>query len=367
MDIKELIIKSSIREDSGSTASSRLNYQKDWSICHLLEQHPSSKDYVYIFDFQDDLLILDSEEKPTLIRVFQIKTKESGEWTIKSLIASRKNRKTQEQLLSIIGKLYSSKIKYKDQLESLSFVTNTSYDIQLKDGSNSRKTLIINGNNLTEEDTKSINDAIIAEYKLTENPACENILCLIMTDLSLKDHRGHTMGKLADFMEATNPGNYRIPLLYRTLFDFVTKRTDYSGKLVKSYDDLLKNKSITRKDFEAILAKFIATKDENYEKGWKSIETALSLNHFTVQEMQEYKTNYRLYTIEKFKNNSLLNSLYAKIKQSYDKLIAGGKLNVDLKTSLDLVLEEYKKDMIDQDLYNDNYLKTIVLVLIYNE
>jgi hypothetical protein len=66
------------RESGGSRASNRLDYQKDWALCHLLELHDTKTDYALIVEQHDDVAVLDSPQDPKRVDFYQIKTN----WTV---------------------------------------------------------------------------------------------------------------------------------------------------------------------------------------------------------------------------------------------------------------------------------------------
>ncbi|MDB5110881.1 MAG: hypothetical protein JWR67_1995, partial [Mucilaginibacter sp.] len=49
------------REKAGSTATSRFDFQKDVSIAMLLDHEEKERDYVFVFDYHEDLVIMDTE------------------------------------------------------------------------------------------------------------------------------------------------------------------------------------------------------------------------------------------------------------------------------------------------------------------
>src|SRR5690348_12284908 len=101
-DLQQALIDKKVRENSGSISSNGFDYQKDWSICKLLEEHQKSKDYTLLFDFHEDLVVLDSELNPVHADFYQIKTKKTGSWTMHQLLR-RQNSKTSIPLHSILG------------------------------------------------------------------------------------------------------------------------------------------------------------------------------------------------------------------------------------------------------------------------
>ena len=76
-----------------------------------------------VFDYHDDVLVLDSDEDPTGIAFFQVKTEGTGPWTIGDLIRERKNSAAPER--SYVAKLYSDKLTFPDHTQRLTFVSNT--------------------------------------------------------------------------------------------------------------------------------------------------------------------------------------------------------------------------------------------------
>ena len=131
MPLKDKIVTVKPREKAGSISGSRIEYQKDWSICKLIECHTTTSDYVIIFDWHEDLIVMDSEHSPQKVAFFQIKGKKSGNWTIGSLIKSETG-KDGKLLLSIIGKLYDCKTKFDLETTSLNFVSNARFNVDLE-------------------------------------------------------------------------------------------------------------------------------------------------------------------------------------------------------------------------------------------
>lgn len=365
LNVKQALIENKIRENSGSISSGRFDYQKDWSICKLLEEHDQKRDYVLVFEFHEDLLILDSEKNPTKIRFYQIKTK-SGNWTINALIKQEKGE-AGDNLPSILGKLYSNKAKFNNSAESFHFVSNAVYSTKLSDGSlcNSKRLICIK--ELSQKDIESINKSLCAEYNLQKPLSCEESIFLVVSDLSLNDHDTHTLGKLAKFLESLSPGNYNVNLIYKTLFEEVKRKSNYDGQEIKSFDELIKYKSISRAEFNRIIITFLATKDQDYDDGWKSLEGRLNSEAFTIQEINRYKTNYRIYTVNRTNpSNAILEAIVLRMKEIISIMENKGQLDTSLEECLKLLIDEYDLNPIDQDLYSKDYLKVVALDLIYN-
>jgi hypothetical protein len=76
------------RERGGSIGSNRYDFQKDWTICKILELHKQQQSYLILCDYHEDVVVLDDEVNPTAAEFFQVKTKPIGNWTIKNLGSS---------------------------------------------------------------------------------------------------------------------------------------------------------------------------------------------------------------------------------------------------------------------------------------
>jgi len=177
MKLKENIINQKPREKAGSTSSSRFDYQKDWSLCQLLEYHNSESDYLFIFDYHEDLLILNSETNPDKISFYQIKGNKSTNWTTDRLIKSEKD-KNGNPLLSILGKLYECKNKFELETKSLNFVSNTRFNIKLNNGLTGISKNEICIIEIADKDKKKIKDKLVNELSINNNPIFEDITFL---------------------------------------------------------------------------------------------------------------------------------------------------------------------------------------------
>jgi len=79
-----------------------------------------------LFDFHDDLAVLDNNENPSEIDFFQIKSKDRGNWTTANLI-----KKEKKDNLSLVGKLYFNKIKFREYVRSLNIISNATFNVKL--------------------------------------------------------------------------------------------------------------------------------------------------------------------------------------------------------------------------------------------
>ncbi|MGB4400146.1 MAG: DUF4297 domain-containing protein [Daejeonella sp.] len=364
MTLKDRIVNTKPREKSGSTSASRFDFQKDWSICKLIESHQTSKDYVVIFDWHEDLIIMDSENDPTKVSFYQIKGKKSDNWTLKQLIDS-KTAKDGSSLLSIIGKLYDCKSKFDLEVTSLNFVSNARFSVGLADKSTSKAKNEICIVELSDTDKATLTAKIKSEHKLTSDPIYEDITFLKVLDLSLDGSKTHTQGKIADFLEFLKPGGkFNIPSVYRMLFDEVRRRTNYNTEII-AYHDLLANKAIGKSQFEKIIYATGINKD--YDEIWIRIEPILTSNGMKFQEIKNLKQAWSKLELEKMNpNNDFLFKIIDNIEAITKEQEGNGTLtSFNLQESIESIYNAFNDAKSILLSYNVSFIKAIILSEIY--
>ncbi len=112
------------REKGGSIALERLDYQASWAVSLVLTLHGKSDDYAVAFEFHDDIVVLNGSAQPTKARFYQVKTRTSGNWTVKRLTQRYKKRDGSDKIPSIMAKMYDNRAKFGNAAEVLGFVSN---------------------------------------------------------------------------------------------------------------------------------------------------------------------------------------------------------------------------------------------------
>ena len=366
MSLKDRIIANKPREKAGATSSSRFDYQKDWGICQLIDHHKAGADYLIVFDYHEDLLIMDSEYNPSKVSFYQIKGKKSGNWTTSNLIKSE-NDKAGNPLLSIIGKLYDCKLKHDIETASLNFVSNQRFNVSLHDKSTSLAKDIICIVELSAAERDLITKKIVAEHKLTAAPLYEDITFLKVLDLSLEDSKVHTQGKITDFFESQYPGKkLNAPTIYKMLFDEVKRRSNYNKDII-TFEELLSKKAIGRNEFERILNATGIIVD--YNEIWRSAEATLQLEGMKFQNLQELRKAWTRMEVEKM---NPANDFLIKISQHVKSIIAeqnitGSMSNLSLLESINYVSNIFLTTNKISIGYPKDFINAIILFELYEQ
>lgn len=363
MELKSTIIQKP-RETAGATSSSRFDYQKDWSICELLDYHNTKSDYLFVFDYQEDLMIMDSEHEPQQVSFYQIKGKANKSyWTLKELLKSSSGNKN-EILLSIIAKLYHCKLTTNDQTGSLNFVSNIGFKI----GSNQYSTLnkkeicIIE---LNEKDREFIKKSLQEQLPHEKISGYEEITFLKVVELNLNDSHTYTQGKIASFLEHNYPKKKQnVPMLYRQLFNEVKRKSNYN-KDILSFDDLINNKAIGKSYFQNILDICGAAKD--FDSTWKNIEILLSNEGTKFSQIKKLRNDWKKAEIERLEpNNAILSSIINRTKSIIKQLAVSAILeNKTLLECVSIILVEYEKNPTKQEIYNKEFINALIISELY--
>ena len=259
MTLRERLIAASQRETGGQVASDRFDFQKNWALCQLLELHTAEGDYCIIFEHHEDVLVLNSANEPTKAQCIQVKTQNAAKWTLQMLL---RKRSAAPGPRSILGKLYHNTIRLGGDL-TLCLISNAPFDVELKQpaGSSALSRTKIFGTEIGNVDRAKIVVSLRAELSLSEDPTVDDTLVLQVCDLSLAGHTDHAKGKLLTFLENQFP-NQTLPVgaIYRALFDEIRRKSSPSLQ-PRSFDELVKERGITRAAFEGMLNEANAGRD----------------------------------------------------------------------------------------------------------
>ncbi len=291
MDIKASLLINPVRENSETFW--RYSFQYDFGLLMAIELFQKHNDFVVLFEFHDDILILDSALNPTMIDFYQVKTRDTpSSWTIWNLMKLKNWN-------SILWKLYSNKMKFWSYANNLFFVTNTSINVSAP-AKNWKiwKTVLSSPNdypvkNLMQVDIDTINEAL--EQELTTKPInLEDLWILKITKLGVKDSSTHCRWLLIDLVEEINPWvRVNGPTIYRTIFHEITRKgkikpvpLELADVTDTKFAELIKSKWLSREEFENIL-KCIGVWSDPVEI-WNKIEQGLIENWLKPLQIRRY-------------------------------------------------------------------------------
>ena len=109
-------------DNSGSTISNRYGYQKNWAMMKMLELERKGRDYMIVFDYHEDIMVIDSLADDPQIDFFQVKSLRGDYWLMSDLYNAKDGDK-----LSILAKLLKHSVDF-TRTRDFYFVTNSFFN-----------------------------------------------------------------------------------------------------------------------------------------------------------------------------------------------------------------------------------------------
>ena len=340
-------------ETAGSRSPARFAYQRNWALAELIEYHLKGKDYVFAFEFHDDILILDSEVNPSNLQFVQVKTKTTGQkWSIHQLTKPEKGKNGNPEKLSIIGKLYENKKNFSGYNTQLRFITNAYFSFI-------NPAPITIASQLRKKDQDQIANTVQAQ--LGAGVVDLNTLRLEQCSLSVDDHEKHIRGILHNFFEELFGGGHNIPVSpwYQSISDEIKVKNNYASEQVKSYDDFIRNKCITKSKIEDFVKRVHRShKNRDY---WDVINPQLQKEGFGFQELIKFQRSWHKYVTDRLDyDNNVLKKFESDISNAISIASFGDGEN--LKDVISSIRKEiFKKLSKMTKIFDGYYIDSIIL------
>ncbi len=358
IDIKNYIEKIKPRENSGSTASNRFDFQKNWALCKILELHQKPDDYLLTLEYYDDVIVFDSSNDPKKISFYQIKTNKSTNWTINSLISRKKGKKG--DLNSILGKLYDHLEKFEEVVESLNFVTNNKIKGKLKNNNKCEDANEFCCADLEKDVLDNIISELKKEHSLNSLKGFEDITFFKLGELSIEKHTELTKASLADFLDKNLPGvRYQIAPLYKSIFDEIKMKSNVE-KTISNFEELKVKKSISRINFNSYLEEL--TKVEDFKIKRSSIENRLNSESVAFDKIKLFLKHSSEYEIRRMGYNDKSLKI---IERMIEKYISENR--IDLEKGLFNCMEHIFLNIQSSLVKNPTMEKELVRVIILHK
>jgi hypothetical protein len=280
------------RDTSGSTASNRFDYQKNWTLRLLLDRHPLAGEYAIVCDYHEDVVRIEIEQTPGL-HFYQVKTRNTGSWTIRRLVSrSGKGGKGRN---SIVGKLYQHHLDFGDRVASISMVSNATYSIRLDSGGNAMPRAVFAYSEVHAEERRKVEQSLVEEFGVTIDVVRLAGTAFSVTDQPIASHDDDTVGYLARFLHNAAAAVDAVAA-HRALFDEIRRRTNAEGEWT-NLDELIRKKGFTRADMNAFLDRIRQTKD--VLTCWPAVNVALSLSGLSLKDRTRIKAKWDRYAAER--------------------------------------------------------------------
>lgn len=378
MNAFDCIVAKKPRENAGPMAANRFAYQLDWGLKKLLELEESNLPYTIIFDYQDDILVLDSDEDPNYIDFYQVKTNASaGGWSrtqLTKVSSAKKKEPIQTDLFnepiddveevckySKIAKLLIHSLDFTSNARDYFFVTNACFGGTLIKGKEYSRAKEIEFSQLTKEAQEDIKQKIKKELPDIDDSAFVH-LHFIKNQMSIDDHEATIIGFLTDFLNRHIPkAKIAVRPVYDTLMGEIKKRNNYEAEPY-SVNDLVKNKAFTKTQFHQFL------------KGLETYENIEVKKYFIQQVLLKYlpenatiKRRNILKQVDYIKEGFLIydNHEFLRLYKTIDLLLDKVHEDYNEWDCSQFILGCLKEDDSFTMRYNDDYLTCLILYEMY--
>ena len=240
MEMKEAIrqiIELKPDDNSGSTISNRYGYQKNWAMMKMLELERKGRDYMIVFDYHEDIMVIDSLTDGPQIDFFQLKSLRGDYWLMSDLYNAKDGEK-----ISILAKLLKHYVDF-TRTRDFYFVTNSFFNntqyTKGKDYVASKLPFSKFHENIRKKTIEKVQEEI-PELKVKEG-VWEH-LYVSQEQLSVNDYKSELLQEIQKFIDEKIPlGEIKRETMYDALLG------EIEGK--QNYDDLITDETVltTRK------------------------------------------------------------------------------------------------------------------------
>lgn len=249
------ILNTPLREQAGSMAYNRFEYQTTWSLSHMIKKFARNEQFFVFCEFHDDVSEIENCSTNQKMIFYQVKTQNNGNFTFKKL-----TQKTKSKQHSFIGYLFYNFLKFGDECSASYFVSNRPFDEKISKW----KISVDNGLDLSTSDAtlyKEIKDTLKEEYPEPQitRETFDSIFNVFIknthfctTSLSLDKHTNEVR---LEFLNELKFKNIYLPTAYQ-IFDFlnneVRRKAQTKIEFPISFNDLKKAKGMDNSIFDPI-------------------------------------------------------------------------------------------------------------------
>lgn len=264
--VKEFLTHVPEREKGGQTALDRFDYQTAWGVSRLLDLHEKGENYAVAFEFHDDIVALDDADEPSSAIFYQVKTKESGNWSFAKITHRASSKGIKKN--SFAGKMFDNCVRFGATVERLVFVSNQPLpEVIVAHGeerfSSAEKDKL-------EKFVKNISE----EVDGYDDSVHTVLFFFVFSDLNLTNYQNTVIGRIAEFLEAELGTDIPPKTFALALNDFCRKRSKALADL-ENFEALKASKFVTRTNMIKWLTQ--ARDHHSHRPDWRSAADDLTV------------------------------------------------------------------------------------------
>lgn len=346
MSVKNSLLTTAQREEGGRTAYDRFDYQTAWGVSKLLDLHESGKNYALAFEFHDDLISLDDADRPAKVIFYQVKTRQTGNWSFKKM-TSRTTKNGVKQA-SYAGKMFDNFVRFGAVVERLVFVSNQPLP----------EVMVVHGQkNFSSADKLKLEKFVTNlanEVSGFKDPEHTSLFFFAFSDLNLSNYEHAIIGRISEFLEQELGDHIPAKPFALMLNDYCRRRSKAIADCT-SFDQLKASKFVTRTDMSKWLTQIRDQHEQRPE--WGSVARELNLP-FTERTMIERAWKEYEVTIRSRPNAATI-AMSQRMQTRIDAAI--GSVD-DLVSLIDAVLTQVRPIVLEwKPDASDHFVKAAIL------
>lgn len=240
---------------SGSRSKNRFRNEMLWELSKIFEAYTKQEDFVVIFDYVCDIEL----HYGNTLNFYQMKTdKKASSFTVPRLTKRKNDEK------SILGQLFLIKSEAENGGYNASVAVVSNIPLRGKCTYSSDDCVCMG--KLDTASKKSIIDQLSNEFDTTVDPNALGDFYYILSSLDLFCPQDTMLGKTVRFYtDVIGEEPSKPKTLFNTLEQTIKDCACYE-KNIGSYEDLIKNKGITKQKIDSILKQYSALANDSVEK-----------------------------------------------------------------------------------------------------
>lgn len=359
-----LLVSKPPREVSGARSGNRFNFQYSWALCLLLKLHANPDDYCVLFDFHDDVVVLDDSTNPTLADFYQVKTETSKNWTPTSLTSQKKGKTG--PLPSNLGKLYEHYLTFPQNVRTLTFIGCARFKMSLATEPPSINRERFSFADLHDDEKAEIEGKLKAELNQTSALAGLSLTHFENTPLSAADHETHAQGAVCKFLDQQPDRSIPAVPFYQSIRSEVQRRSTKESH-ASTFLELRTSRGLTRNDVQVMIDS--VTSHTQREDLLESIRTQLSTEQFDPRRSHEITRGVRSYLAQRHdQTNFVLTNAAKRVAKELAKYTPPEDQSCPLTSVIATLKAVVAKEFtLLTERYTEPFLHAIFLVTFYEQ
>lgn len=243
-----------LHDYGGAHGNKGNDFARFWLINQLLSlSQDGVDDYLFLLEYVQDVALLDASTNPTEITLYQLKKRENSTWDLNSLAGlTAKGIKVKPD--TPLAKLIRSVLSFKGLSAKAEFVSNTHYKVELEAGGTALTLDYLSLDELTVARRTHIVDSTAEAHGISAAEVPLDRVTLRYVPIEVNDMRRHIIGAAHGFLKVLSGAHAaQADSFVDALFAKLATASRSTSKC-KTWDELLKKRGYSKKQFDADLA-----------------------------------------------------------------------------------------------------------------